>query len=382
MSNFVKFILRTGYEKDREKVIYSVGEPVYVSDYKRLFIGDGINYGGVLAANKFLGFASFDLTTNSSGIVSAYRGDLVYDNTSNNLYTLTGTNISSVTSYAKITRNFTADNITTILSETSAISVKPLSLNAGYLNDNSIGRGLEKDPNDLEKVRTKNTSYGGGLEYDIHGKLKISNRGVSNERLSDMPGNHIKGNLGLFGKVEDIPLQDLANVLAPILERKNQTFGIPIGTVIDFAGENPPDGYLLCNGQTFSASEYPELYNVIGNVWGGDGTFFKVPNLERKTTIGSGGVGTNGIDNYLGAIGGSESIILEKENIPSHKHSYTSVVEGDGGVSSLIPIDGNLSYSVNITDDGTADGLNSGDAGRPVSIFQPSAVVHKCIKAF
>jgi hypothetical protein len=226
--NYVKFILRTGYERDRESVVYSVGEPVYISDFKRLFIGDGVNYGGVLAANKFLGFTSFDYSTNSSGIVSAYRGDLVFDKTSNNLYALTGSFISSTESYARITRNFTADNVTTILNQTSGISVKPLSLNAYYLENESIGRGLEKDPDDTTQIRIKDTSYAGGLEYDLNGKLRVSPRGIKNEMLSDMAGNHIKGNLGIYGAVEDISLQDLANVLAPILERTTQKFGIPI----------------------------------------------------------------------------------------------------------------------------------------------------------
>lgn len=380
---FTKIILRTGTEKQREDVVYSSGEPLYVSDYGRLFIGDGVTYGGNVISNKFLGFANFNLLTNSSGILSAYRGDMVFDKTTNNLYTLTGINTLNIESYAKITRNFTADNMTTVLNQTSGISVKLESLDATYLTNSIVGRGLEKDPIDQSKIRLTDTSTIGGLGFDALGKLKINDRGVTNEMLDDMPGNHIKGNLGIYGSVENITLQDLADVLSPLLVNSNQVFGIPIGTIIDFAGLTPPYGFLSCDGQSFSASEYPELFNVIGNNWGGVDPIFNVPDLRRKTTVGSGGIKTTVLDNYVGAVGGDENSILKKENIPSHTHTLESVVVGGAsGNSSLLPNVGNLGLDIKSTDDGSIGGLNSGPLGEPVSIIQPSAVVTKCIKAF
>lgn len=378
--NFTKFIVRSGTNIDREQVIYSEGEPVYVTDFKRLFVGDGKTYGGNLVSNKFLGFATFNLTTNASGILSAYRGDIVYDTTTNNLYALTGLNVPNIESYAKITRNFTADNITTTLTQTSAISVKPLSLNATHLTNEIVGRGLEKNPSDISEIRLIDPDANGGLSFNANDELKISNRGVTNEMLADMAGNRIKGNLGIYGAVQDITLQELASVLSPLLVNTNVVFGVPIGTIIDFAGENPPNGYLYCNGQTFSASEYPELYNVIGNVWGGTSPFFTIPDLRRKTTIGSGGTKTTTIDNYVGSVGGNENVILKKENIPSHVHAFDGVIEG--GTSTLLPTGGTLKYNSSNTEDATLDGLNDGPLGLPANIIQPSAVVMKCIKAF
>lgn len=380
--NFTKFVVRSGTENDREQVIYSEGEPIYVTDYKRLFVGDGKTYGGNIVSNKFLGFANFNLLTNASGILSAYRGDLVFDTTTNNLYALTGLNAPNIESYARITRNFTADNVTTVLSQTSGISVKPLSLNANYLTQDTLGRGLEKDPLDNSKIRLIDPDINGGLTFNSGDELTIASRGVTNEMLADMAGNCIKGNLGIYGAVEDVTLQELANVLSPLLVKTNVVFGVPIGTIIDFAGETPPNGYLFCNGQTFLASEYPELYNVIKNTWGGNAPLssFAVPDLRRKTTIGSGGVKTTTIDNYVGSIGGGENAILKKENIPSHNHSMTTII--DGGTSSMLPVNGNLKYDTTNTGDGTLDGLNDGPLGKPVNIMQPSAVVTKCIKAF
>ncbi len=378
--NYTKFILRSGTESDRTDVVYSEGEPLYVTDYKRLFIGDGKTYGGNVISNKFLGFADFNLTTNSSGIVSAYRGDIVFDNTTNNLYALTGSNTPNIESFAKITRNFTADNSTTILSRTSAISVKPLSLNATYLKDEIYGRGIEKDPLDQTKIRLTDTDINGGLTFTIEDKLAIANRGVTNEMLSDMGGNRVKGNLGIYGAVEDVTLQDLAAALSPLLVKTNVVFGVPIGTIIDFAGETPPNGYIICDGRSLSASEYPELYNVIGNTWGGNLPFFTLPDLRRKTTIGSGGAKTEEMDNYVGAVGGSENAILERDNIPSHSHNVYTISEG--GNSALLPSTGNLKMDSISTDGGVLNGLNDGPLGKPFNLYQPSAVVTKCIKAF
>jgi microcystin-dependent protein len=378
--NFTKFVVRSGTETDRAQVVYSEGEPVYVTDYKRLFVGDGKTYGGNIVSNKFLGFATFNLYTNASGIVSAYRGDMVYDTTTNNLYALTGLNVPNIESYARITRNFTTDNVTTVLSQTSGISVKPLALNATYLSDGIVGRGLEKDPADGGKIRLIDPDANGGLAFNVNDELGIASRGVTNEMLADMAGNRIKGNLGIYGAVQDITLQELADRLSPLLVKTNVVFGVPIGTIIDFGGETPPNGYLYCNGQTFSASEYPELYNAIGNTWGGNKPLFALPDLRRKTTIGAGGTKTTTIDNSVGSIGGNENVILKKENIPSHIHELNGIIEG--GTSTLLPTGGNLKYNTNNTKDGTLDGLNDGPIGQPANIMQPSAVVMKCIKAF
>ena len=83
MPDFTKIILRQGVENDREDVIYSSGEPLYITNFKRMFIGDGSTAGGVLVSNKFLGFAAFDINTGSTGVTYAYQGDTVFDKTHN-----------------------------------------------------------------------------------------------------------------------------------------------------------------------------------------------------------------------------------------------------------------------------------------------------------
>ena len=56
----------------------------------------------------------------------------------------------------------------------------------------------------------------------------------------------------------------------------------PAGTVQYFANTTAPIGYLECNGQSVSASTYPELFNAISYNYGGGGANFNVPDLRGE----------------------------------------------------------------------------------------------------
>jgi microcystin-dependent protein len=375
MADFTKFILRQGVEVDRTKVVYSEGEPIYITDFKRLFLGDGVTAGGNIATNKFLGIATFNLNTNATGIVSAYQGDLVYDATSSNLYALTGSDPANLLSYVRLNRNYVVDDSTLFINGLNQMAVKAQGLSFVNLKDDSIGRGLEKTGGGYS---LRLTAPNDELEFRDD-KLGIANNGVTNEMLDTMPGNTVKGNLGPIGNAEDITLNDLADALGPILSVGDNTFGNPIGTIIDFAGINVPSGYLECNGASYATAQYPDLFNVIGYAWGGSAPNFNVPDLRRKTTIGAGGTSTTTIGNAVGSVGGTENVSLTRANIPSHAHGFNAVV---GGGNDGLPTAGGLAFGSSFTDDGVAGGLNAGTLGQPVNNMQPSAVVRKCIRAF
>lgn len=376
MGDFTKFILRQGIEADRVKVIYSEGEPIYITDYKRLFLGDGITAGGNIVTNKFLGIAAFDLGNNATGVVTAYQGDLVYDTTSSNLYALTGFDPANLLSYVRLNRNYEVDNVTLFISNSSKMAVKEQGLSFVNLKNDSIGRGLEKI-DDGYTLRIADPSE----ELEFRGNLLgVASNGITNQMLDTMTGNSIKGNLGPIGNAEDITLNALADALGPILNVGDNTFGNPIGSVIDFAGTLIPKGYLDCDGQSYSTTLYPDLFNVINYTWGGSDSNFNVPDLRRKTTIGSGGTSTTTIENFVGSVGGIENVSLNKSNIPSHIHGFSAVTEGGGRAFAVGS--GNLKLDTSYTDDGVASGLNVGTLGLPVNIIQPSAVLKKCIKAF
>ena len=79
----------------------------------------------------------------------------------------------------------------------------------------------------------------------------------------------------------------------------------PLGTVLSFAGQTTPHGYLLCDGASYKVADYEDLYAVIGNTYGGDSTNFNVPNLVDKFIQGSNTSGTEkeaGLPNITGSI--------------------------------------------------------------------------------
>lgn len=63
---------------------------------------------------------------------------------------------------------------------------------------------------------------------------------------------------------------------------------VPTGTVLAFAGPTAPDGFLLCDGTSYPVADYPALYAVIGNVYGGDETAFNVPDYREVALVGVG----------------------------------------------------------------------------------------------
>lgn len=64
----------------------------------------------------------------------------------------------------------------------------------------------------------------------------------------------------------------------------NATIRPPVGSIIAHSTITPPDGYLYCNGQTVSRTQYAKLFAVVGTKYGqGDGsTTFHVPDLRGR----------------------------------------------------------------------------------------------------
>jgi microcystin-dependent protein len=67
--------------------------------------------------------------------------------------------------------------------------------------------------------------------------------------------------------------------------------GVPIGSILPFAGAVPPTGYLLCDGSEILVSSYPALFKVIGVTYRpfaqlvGSGTF-ALPDLRGRFPLG------------------------------------------------------------------------------------------------
>lgn len=62
----------------------------------------------------------------------------------------------------------------------------------------------------------------------------------------------------------------------------------PVGSVIAYAGDQPPEGWLECDGVAVSRSVYADLFKIIGTIYGeGDrATTFNVPDLRAYFVMG------------------------------------------------------------------------------------------------
>lgn len=61
-----------------------------------------------------------------------------------------------------------------------------------------------------------------------------------------------------------------------------------VGEIISYTGVSvPSSNWLFCDGSSYSASSYSELYSVIGTTYGGSGDNFNVPDLRSKIVVGS-----------------------------------------------------------------------------------------------
>lgn len=104
-----------------------------------------------------------------------------------------------------------------------------------------------------------------------------------------------------------------------------------VGEIRGFAGATAPAGWLLCQGQVLSIAEHQQLFEVIGNAYGGDGiNTFALPNSSGRVMRGA------GPGNALGSTGGADNVTLSASQMPAHTHGLA----GDGAglrVSTLTP---------------------------------------------
>lgn len=129
-------------------------------------------------------------------------------------------------------------------------------------------------------------------------------------------------------------IQTIKDLLRENSELRTEIAGLqppPLGIIQMWAGANVPEGYLLCNGQEYKQSDYPELYKVLGttfnNAISANGTpyttvagNFRIPDLRGRFVVGL----HDSDSDYTtkGKGGGKKSVILETGQLPSHNHNF------------------------------------------------------------
>jgi len=67
---------------------------------------------------------------------------------------------------------------------------------------------------------------------------------------------------------------------------------VPAGSINAYGGSTAPGGWLICNGQSYPTSTYPNLFAAVGYNWGGTGANFNVPDLRGVFLRGANNMGT------------------------------------------------------------------------------------------
>lgn len=109
----------------------------------------------------------------------------------------------------------------------------------------------------------------------------------------------------------------------------------PIGSYIPFGGTAIPTGWLLCNGQAVSRTDYAELFKVIGTAYGsGNGsTTFNIPDLREAVPKGAGL--TSKSNNHLDADGLAVGEFLD-DRLQDHVHGTPFSSPQGGGVAGWV----------------------------------------------
>jgi microcystin-dependent protein len=203
--------------------------------------------------------------------------------------------------------------------------------------------------------------------------------GVMQTATSDYSINAINGTINL---VLSVPPPTGKKLLVLGLATGNTTTNIPtplqgidttaIGAIMYFASPTAPPGWLLCNGETYLDSQFPQLSLLIKGIHGlpAETGRFRLPDLRGEFIRGWDN--GRGIDN--GRIFGS----YQNDDLETHNHSMVFEKEDTAGGDQQ-----NTLYNVNPTDNrGTGFlTLNTNNTGgaetRPRNI-----ALYPCIKAF
>ena len=209
---------------------------------------------------------------------------------------------------------------------------------------------------------------------------------------------------GLYKQTRDVFVGDL---------------GVPIGTILPYAGANPPSGYLFCDGSELEISKYGDLYDVISTTYNGAAPLlgvltFRLPDLRGRFALGrdnmdnagtvpiaTGGVvdaggGTAGRvpdikAQQLGGDAGQSSVTLTLPNLPQHSHTLSSARQGYAAIAVTTTIDPDATTGLGPTAPGQAQYLK--DSGgislpstdtilsTPVGIMNPYLTINYIIRS-
>jgi len=233
----------------------------------------------------------------------------------------------------------------------------------------------------------------------------VNSLGVKNIKKPDGSSDPAAGDLPM-GQMVDLTYDGTNLRITAGLPDPVVASGIPVGTMLDYAGAATPSGYLFCYGQAVNRTTYSDLFSIIGTAFGsGDGSLtFNLPDIRGRVKVGLdnlGGSSANRITNAnadslnntgFGSQTGTGSIsisavTLSVANLPPHSHVQTA--PNSSGGSNIFPQkDTGADNSGSNSTGSSTSSIGSGSSFTPTGSFtgttganaQPSIAVSVIIK--
>jgi hypothetical protein len=203
-NQIVKILFRSGTDIQRRQALgtgitFTNGEPAWVVDSKRLYVGDGDTTGGIPVASKNFGsigtlFGNYGGTGLSQEayftLTAAEIGDFIYDRETRSLYSL-----SSKSGVPPLATDFQNFNFTILVNPDVFYfnAQEELQIQQGGITPQYISQGV---------------AGGGLIKYDANAPITIAVNGVDNSLLATMPPNTVKVNPGFtIGNTTDMTVE-------------------------------------------------------------------------------------------------------------------------------------------------------------------------------
>lgn len=259
MSNqIVKILLRRGTDEQRREaegvgVTFSLAEPGYTYDTKRVYIGDGITSGGIPVSMRNLGSVSnlFGTYANSGfsqegwsamTLGGAEVGDIIYDRGTRILYSLSGKSSFPPLSSDLVKYDFTVQLNPNQLEFNSSnqLQIKGEGIGPSLISQSCVGSGLVK--------------------FDTNSPITLAVNGIENSNLALVPANTVKAN---YSGVENNPM-DLLCGPRQVIGRTSTG----VLSTVNFTTILAESQIQTTNGISFNAiNETTVLYSLCSNVF-------------------------------------------------------------------------------------------------------------------
>ena len=202
------------------------------------------------------------------------------------------------------------------------------------------GRQLEEVPTETEFLEALQ-SWGWGKKGTLPGEL-LKTAAINTNLLADGSVTLAKMAKELIAtSAQAADKSNAKTIITPArMHEVINSYLMPAGTIVSYAGASVPSGWLLCNGANVSRTTYANLFRAIGTKWGaGDGsTTFALPDSDGRVLQGTtdasrvGQYLEAGLPNITGGIDQNiQSTTVENDFRIQGAFGQTQTTKGAGG---------------------------------------------------